>query len=140
MTPHADLKALLDAYVAVTGIAVSLSFKRQYDLGQLVERGMTAQDVTDVLQKLKRLVARGTHGYTDASLDFRNALGNPDTFEERALKLRQENFRRKASQPKAQIAVVRGDCTVLDEQPANEPIQMSKSLVRETLKRIADGI
>jgi len=137
--PPADIQALLDAYIAVTGLAVKLSYQRQSALTDLIDRGITAEDVTAVMQKLKRLVARGEKGFSESSLDFRNALGNVDTFEERALKLRQEAFRRQASKPKAQVAVVRGDVTVLDDAPAAE-VPASRSLVQETLRAIANGL
>lgn len=95
MEPPAELKALLDAYIEITGLPVTLSYQRSQALTELHARGVTADDVRAVLQKLKRLVASGTKGYSDASLDFRNTLGNVDTFEERVLKCRQEAARRR---------------------------------------------
>jgi len=132
MTVPPELQPLLDAYVACTGLAVSLSYQRQLALTELHARGLTADDVRAVLERLKRLIARGEKGYTENSLDFRNTLGNADTFEERALRLRQEAFRRQAAKPKAQVAVVRGDVTVLDDAPAAE-VPMSRDLIKETL-------
>lgn len=98
-----DQQALYDAYVAATGLPLYLSTPRRFMLRQLAERGMTAADVTAVIRALQRKVARGDSGFTDSSLDFRNAM-EPDKMEERALLLRQQAARRKGANPKPQSA------------------------------------
>jgi len=143
MTVPPELQPLLDAYVACTGLAVSLSYQRQLALTELHARGLTADDVRAVLERLKRLIARGEKGYTENSLDFRNTLGNADTFEERALRLRQEAFRR--AKPKQEVAkttaLPNGDSiTVLTTATEKEPVQMNRDLIAETMQAMAKEI
>lgn len=100
MNDHRDhLRALHAAYVEATGVPVTLSSERLKTLREFDRRGLTAGDVRAVLGKLKALIARGVQGYTDASLDWRNAMANVDTFEERALKVRQEKARKAGVKP-----------------------------------------
>lgn len=89
-----ELQALLSAYQQATGFQVSLSYERKRTLSDLHARGITPADVTGVLNELKRLIQSGTKGYSDSSLDWRNAMGNPDTVEERVLRLRQRHARK----------------------------------------------
>jgi hypothetical protein len=98
------LQALFTAYVEESGIPISPSYLRKQALREMDRRGLTAEDVRAVIRGIKTHVARGTHGYTDASLDWRNAMGDVDTFEERALKIRQARLRRKGAKP---VPVVR---------------------------------
>lgn len=101
LEPPPHLQKLLDAYVSATNLPVSLSCQRAHMLTDLHNRGITAEDVTAVLNAVKRKIERGDGGFTEASLDFRNAM-NPDTLEERALLLRQQAARKKKRLVKAE--------------------------------------
>lgn len=97
--PH--IQAMMDAYLAETGIPVRLNHSRQSALSAIAalpvgpnEPAFGADDVRSVLRKLKSLLNAGKGGVTEASLDFRNCLLNVDTFEERARKLRQLKLRK----------------------------------------------
>lgn len=148
LVPPPHLQALLDAYVEVTGLAVTLSYQRAQTLRELDRRGITPADVRAVLQRLKGHIERGVKGYTDASLDWRNAM-QEDTLEERALKLRQERAR-KAGAARVQAAgtpraatVQTGDGTVTrlappgDAVPEVDPAAVKRALAefREKLGR-----
>jgi hypothetical protein len=139
LVPPPHLQALLDAYVEVTGLAVTLSYQRAQTLRELDRRGITPADVRAVLQRLKGYVERGVKGYTDASLDWRNAM-QEDTLEERALKLRQERARKAgaarvqaASTPRA-ATVQTGDGNVTrlaspgDAVPEVDPAAVKRAL------------
>lgn len=96
--PH--IQAMMDAYVAETGVPIVLNYARASALTAISllppEAGgepFGAEDVTRVLREIKRLQASGKGGVGEASLDFRNCLLNTDTFEERARKLRQRRGR-----------------------------------------------
>lgn len=93
-TPTPPWRPLFDAYVRASGIAVSPSMPRIDACAEIAARGFTAEDVVAVLKRIQGHLSKGTLGYTDASLDFRNAMLKVDLFEERALKLRQEKARR----------------------------------------------
>jgi len=97
------LRALLAAYTEATGLALTLSPERARVLREMDRRGFTPADVRAVMGGIKAHIARGTHGYTDASLDWRNAMRHVDTFEERVQKCRQAAVR-KAGARRAQAA------------------------------------
>ena len=131
MTDHRDhLRALHAAYVEATGVPVTLSPERLKTLREFDRRGLTAADVAAVLGKLKALVARGIQGYTDASLDWRNAMANVDTFEERALKIRQEKARKSAVKPARPAAVTvqlgAGESVTRLAVPAEAPAEVPR--------------
>lgn len=118
--PH--IHAMLAAYVAETGIPVSLSYNRRWALRKLHQLGFTPDDVRAVLRAIAGKIRRGEKGFTDASLSFKNALGDPDVFEERALVLRQKAARLKGAAPRRQVA--RTDAagvTRLDDAPLSVP-------------------
>lgn len=84
---------LLAAYREGTGLSVSMSYAREMMLTQSIQRGITVQDVTDVIRKMKKLIAQDRKGtYTQTSLEFRRLM-DPDTLEERSITLRQEKAR-----------------------------------------------
>ena len=87
------LRALLAAYVDFTGLPVVWTHEREKVLRELDRRMVTPDEVRAVLAGVKRHMARGTFGYTEASLDFRNAM-KPDTMEERVLMMRQAKGRK----------------------------------------------
>jgi hypothetical protein len=129
----------LEAYRAASGINLSMSPSRKWSLDQLIELGMTPEDVTAVLNKLKLLVKTGAKGYTMASLDFRNAIQEVDKFEERALRCRQDALRKRPV-PK-QVPEVRNDgngaCSRLVEQKQPEPKIID---LRGTLINLANNL
>jgi len=96
----AHLKALFDAYVAASGRTLTLSPMRERVLREFDRRGFSPEDVRAVLQVLRSRVERGVTGYTDASLDWTNAMANVDRFEERLALLRQARARKRGAAPK----------------------------------------
>lgn len=100
----AHLKPLLDAYIEVTGLAVSYTIKRKIALQQIHDLGFGPDDVRAVLRELQRRLKAGMHGYTDTSLSFGNAIEKVDTFEERVLLLRQRAARRRGSVARPDVA------------------------------------
>ena len=121
-TPHPARQAqeaLFAAYVSATGMEVHLSHSRRYVLQALVERGITPEDVRNVIAALRTKIARGDSGFSDASLLFRNAM-HVDAMEERALLLRQQRkpkTRPAAARPQAGETLVPLD----DAAAANLP-------------------
>ena len=149
LEPPPHLAALLAAYVEVTGLPVMMSYERARALTDLHDRGMTADDVRAVVGKLKRRVQSGVKGYTDSSLDFRNALGNVDTFEERALKQRQEKARKAgagaAVARSREVATTRphpgGGTVTVFAAPGEKPIRpVDPAVVGKALREFADGL
>ncbi len=136
-----ELQALLDAYIAATGLRVTMSYQRQLTLSELHAREITAADVTAVLLALKAKIARGDKGFTDASLDFRNAM-EPDTLEERALKLRQAALRRRGALPKADAsrttALPDGGSITRLEPP--QPTEVERARVSTALKGLVKDL
>jgi hypothetical protein len=137
LEPPPHLKALLDAYIEVAGLPITLSYERARVLTELHDRGFTPEDVRLVLGKLKRLIASGTKGYTDASLDFRNAIGDVDKFEERAIKIRQERLRRRGAVKQPDVPQTRAlpdgsRTTVLaPAPPARDPAEIAAEVRRQ---------
>lgn len=116
---------LLQAYIQSTNLPVSLTYARQMTLTELIQRGVTPEDIRAVVEDTKKQIAQNIKGYTLASLDFRNVLGNADTFEERMLRLRQRKTRSKPI-PAQQQATVEVDGSkivrLVDAQPP-EPVR-----------------
>ena len=120
---------LLLAYQKASGLEVSLTYSRQMSLTRLVQCGMEPEDVTAVIGELKRLMKLKPDIYSPACLEFRNALGDPDRFEERALTLRQ---RAKRLQPPAkQVATQHGAFTVLSDAVPEEPKRVDESVIEK---------
>jgi len=106
MTPNpppivGQARDLFDAYVSETGIPLSHAYHRQVCCTQLVTRGVTPDDVRAVLRAIARALRAGEGGFTPASLQWRNTLGNPDNFEERVLAERQRRQRAKGASIRA---------------------------------------
>jgi len=97
MTPEHP-ESLFRAYLEVTGYELSLSESRKHTLSECFSRGITAEQVTAVCKELKRLLDRGTKGYTEQSLAFRNVFV-PDTLEERCAVLKQRAKRLQPPKP-----------------------------------------
>lgn len=121
------LRDLLSAYVEVTGLAVAWTWDREKVLRELDRRGVSPDEVRAVLVVVKRHMARGTFGYTEASLDFRNAM-KPDAMEERVLKVRQAKGRtagakreRAAGLPRAETVPSPAGGTVSRIEPPRGP-------------------
>lgn len=113
---------LMNVYWEVTGLKVGLSRSRARALSQLVERGITSEDMRDVLKGIMAHIRRGTDGYVEASILPHNTFERVDIFEGRALLCRQHRIRMAARKPKPQVA--RADAagvTRLDEAPTVEP-------------------
>jgi len=127
--PH--IHALLAAYTEVSGLPVRMSAMREWALGEIHARGFGPEDVRAVVSAIRKKIARGEGGWTEASANFSNAMGDPDKFEERALLLRQQAERRKGSAPRLQTP--RTDAagvTRLDDEPLSEAkaIEMAAAL------------
>lgn len=89
-----EARPLFDAYVRTTGIDLTPSATRIAACEELVRRKMTEADVVAVIERIKQHIRKGMPGYVEASLEWRNVMLKADTFEERALKLRQEAARK----------------------------------------------
>ena len=103
-TAPPEILAMLAAYVEASGLAVSLSYERGRVLAELIAREFAPADVRAVTLAIKRKIARGDGGFTETSILFRNVLGDPDVFEERALLLRQQLARKAGAKPKPEVA------------------------------------
>jgi len=122
---------LLSAYVAATGIPVTLSQTREMSLTQLVQVGATPEDVWAVITELKRLMKKKPEVYDSGCLEFRRCMADPDRFEDRMLRLRQEALRKRpAAKP---VPVQRNDglgtFTVLDAPVPEEPQRVDPSVI-----------
>ena len=98
---RAHLQALFSAYVEASGRQLTLSHPRMQTLREFDRRGFLPGDVKAVIGELSRRVRKGVHGYTEASLDWANAMGNPDRFEERLAVIRQRK-----QTPKAEVSTI----------------------------------
>lgn len=136
-TAPAAERALYEAYAAATGIAVGWSYQRGMDVRDLVERGITPEDVRAVLGFVKAKMRRGDSGFGETSLLWSNAM-KPDAMEERAHLVRQRAARLRGAAPKPPVA--RTDSTgttTLDQAPAREPVE-GRKLLANVLRDIAD--
>jgi hypothetical protein len=97
------LQSLFDAYVTVTGRVLTLSHARMQTLREFDRRGFTPDDVRRVLGELDRRVRNLVKGYTAASLDWANAMGDVDRFEERLALIRQASARKRGAIPAADV-------------------------------------
>lgn len=134
------LKALFDAYVETSGRALTPSHQRKRVLREFDRRGFTADDVRAVLGELQRRMARGVQGYTDTSLDWKNAMGDVDRFEERLALLRQARARRRGTAPRPEAAQTRalpGGGTVSVLAPASEAEAES---IRDAARKELDAL
>jgi hypothetical protein len=86
------LQSLFDAYVTVTGRVLTLSHARMQTLREFDRRGFTPDDVRNLVK-----------GYTAASLDWANAMGDVDRFEERLALIRQASARKRGAIPAADV-------------------------------------
>jgi hypothetical protein len=147
------LRAMMDAYKAATGLRLTLSYARMQALAMIAaldvedgEEPFGAADVAAVMGELKRLIARGAHGYTEASLDFRNAILDVDKFEERARKLRQRALRLRGTAPKrleATTTKLPDGSTVTRlalPQPDDAPRPVSLGSVKAAVRKLADDL
>lgn len=135
-SPAAE-RALYEAYAAATGIAVGWSYQRGMDVRELVERGITPEDVKAVLGFVKAKMRRGDSGFGETSLLWSNAM-RPDAMEERAHLVRQRAARLRGAGPKPPMA--RTDSTgvtTLDQAPLRAP-QPGGKLLADVLRDIAD--
>lgn len=124
---------LLAAYKEGTGLSVSMSYSRQMTLTDLCSRGLTPEDITELCKEMKKLISQDRKGtYTYACLDFRNLM-NPDTCEERCLRLRQRKQRviPKPEPVQRSTADGNGVLRVLDDPPREEvqKIDMKGALI-----------
>jgi hypothetical protein len=99
-----EVKALLAAYREATGLAVTLSYERGRVLDDLVMRGMTGDDIREVVRYIKIDLRSPRPRFNDASLQFTNLLGKPDVFEDRALACREVKRRKEAARPRPPVA------------------------------------
>jgi len=146
------LRALLAAYVEATGLEVSMSPVRMRVLREIdrFPSRITPEDVRAVLGIVRRAVENGVHGYTDASLDFRNAM-KPETLEERVLKMRQARARKAgalrvqaAGTPRAETVAAPQGGTISRMVPApeavpNVPLADVKAAVRDLERKLRGG-
>jgi hypothetical protein len=124
------LRALFDAYVESSGVPLTPSPLRKQVLREMDRRALTPEDVRAVIGRIQHHLRSGTKGYTDASLDWRNAMANVDIFEERALKLRLQKKARKS--PAAPTRPIESHEIAPDRSP-----EISRGLA--TLKRRLRG-
>ena len=90
------LRALLAAYNEVTGFGLQFIPAREHVLRALDKLELTPEDVTRVMQELKRLTISDPKHYPESSLDFSNAIGHVERFESRAKRLRSRVLKLKA--------------------------------------------
>lgn len=135
-----ELRALMDAYCKATGYELTLSYERQRVLSDLHSRKILPEDITAICIELKKLIAAGTKGFTDSSLDFRNALGDPDKTEERALRLRQREARKRKPVPEVMHQRKVGENIVNFLAPAEECRNVPVIDVKAGLLNLANQI
>lgn len=132
-------ESLLEAYKAATGLPVYLSQARMMNLTEMVQRGIEPQDITAVVEELKKLIKRDTRGiYTWTCLDFRCCM-DPDKMEERALNIRARKIRmgRKTDQVPTSINDGKGVIHLLADPVPEEPRRADAAAA---LHNIADSI
>lgn len=134
MTPQ----ELLTAYVQCTGYAVRMTYEREMALTNLVEAGATPEDVQAIVKEIKRLQRMKPEVYREECLGFRSLMGDADRFEERMLRLRQDE-KRKA--PKRQVPQTIDDgtskITRLSDHVPEEPRRADAA---QALRGMADQI
>ena len=124
---------LLAAYVTATGIPVTLSQTREMSLTQLVQVGATPEDVLAVITELKRLMKKKPEVYDAGCLEFRRCMADPDRFEDRMLRLRQEALRKRpAAKPvPREQSDGKGVLRVLDAPVPEEPKQIDPAVIAD---------
>lgn len=105
-------RALYEAYVKATNLALSWSYQRSQDVGELVRRNITSEDVAAVLGFVKKKMARGDGGFGETSMLWRNAMA-PDAMEERALLVRQARGRKPAAKAPVSVTDASGTTRLL---------------------------
>lgn len=144
----AHLKPLWDAYFSETGLPeLTASHPRMMALKELDRRGVKPEDIRGVIAGIKRAIANGVTGFTEASLDWKNTIGAVDRFEERVLRYRQAVQRRRGVAREAAQAAPRpmerklpdgSTLNVLDSEPEKTfvpPVKGTLSkLIEEELK------
>jgi hypothetical protein len=124
-----EVKAWFDAYVEISGLPLSPTYQRKQALWALrrLPSVITFDEFRAVLNGIKRHMQRGTGGYTETSLDWRNTVAKTDKMEELALMVRQSRLRRRGVKPATLAAQTHplpagGSVTVLaPEPPAERP-------------------
>jgi hypothetical protein len=141
---QAHLQALFVAYTEASGIPLSPSHDRKAVLREMDRRGLTPEDVRAVIGRVKWHLAKGTKGFSDASLDWRNAMGDADKFEERALKLRQEQARKAGVRPvkdaaqTRQVAAGESVTVLAPEVTERKPINLTEA-TRAEIEKLRGG-
>lgn len=129
---------LLASYVEITGIRVSMSRRRRDMLAEIcrLPHRFTAEDVGRVIGWIRSQQKSGASGFTGTSLLFSNVM-DPDKFEERALRCR-ENLRRlqAKAQGAEQRAASRGPAA---PQEPNVPIEEFNVRIAELKRSIRGG-
>lgn len=116
------LRALLAAYNAATGLALTLSPFREKLLRALDRRKLTPADMTAVIGELQRLIVADPRRYPETCILFTNAVANVDKFEERALVLRGK-VARKRTAAKAAPAAEKTPAPLADSQATAEALR-----------------
>jgi hypothetical protein len=113
-----DIRAMHDAYVAGTGLQVTLDFAREEAWWHVWKRGIRAKDITDLIAENRRRVR---FGIPARSLTFRNFVGSPDFLEEDLAELRARERTPKRDPAKAAVLRATGRPEA-PEPPQGKPV------------------
>lgn len=131
-----EVKAMHAAFVEATGYAVSLSYSRAQALWAIVTRDVQPplgpNDLKAVVRAIKADMRSPRPRFNEASLEFGNLLGDPDVFEDRAMRCRQAAQRRLGAKPKPPVPVTDASGTTrLLPATSAEPAPISRKVIEE---------
>jgi hypothetical protein len=132
---HDPRPAMLDAFNAATGSDLKMSFFRGKILGQLHRLGMTAEDVTAVMEDLKRLAKVKPQIYDEVSLQFGTALARVDKFEERAKALRKKRAAKLGAQKAAKQVPVEAALSTEEQERIIAKSREVREQFRQQMRR-----
>lgn len=136
--PRAEVKALFAAYTEATGFKLTFNFPKERVCLDLHRLGATPENVRAMIGEIRRRLAKGLRGYTDASLEWRNAM-DPVNFEQRlaALKLIEERRAAKAAKAgtKARETAQETPATLSDD----DALAMRKAALAKMKAAISGG-
>lgn len=145
-----EVKALMDAYREATGLPVTMTHDRCHALQQITSRcepPLGPADIKAVVAVIKKDLAGQRPRFTQASLEFRNLMGDADTFEERALACRQLAERRRGraaaaarTEPVAQSRTLPDGSTVSVLAPGRPDREVTPADAAAALRSIADNL
>lgn len=130
-----DVRLFMQAFRELTGYEVFLTYERSRAIGVILSMGLWTRDLAGVVDVIRRDMRSPRPRFNDASLQFENLVGKPETFESRAHAWRQWVARRRGGAPKAPVPTrgVDGTMRLLPPEPV-PPKQVTEAMAQELFR------